>query len=97
MNFKAEVIVHRINNISNAKYIGDPDLADKRKNYAFFVSVPAFMELKHAASEYTGIDCQVALMREIELEVLGFSVFASDGIDGDVIYFAEKYKGLKEV
>ena len=89
MDFKAEIVINRMNNILNTKYEKDPDFSRQRKDWAFFVSVPTFVTLKYKAGEYTSTG-SIAVMRGIELEVLGCSVFTSDGLEDNDIYFAKK-------
>lgn len=93
MNLKSEyIIINRINNVLNAKYEKDPDFSKQIKDWAFFVSVPMLIKLKREASNYTGLPIPITLMREVELEILGCAVFASDGLGDDTIYFGKILK-----
>lgn len=95
MDLKSEYIINRINIALNAKYEKDPDFSKQRKDWAFFVSVPMFIELKRDASDYIGLPMPIVLMEQVELEVLGCKVFASDGLKNNDIYFAKKLQ-IKE-
>lgn len=91
MNIKVECAINKINNLLNAKYEKDPDFSKQKKNWAFFVSVPMFIELKREADNFSGLGA-IVLMHEVSLEILGSAVFASDGLEENDIYFAEKFK-----
>jgi len=92
MDLKSEYIINKINQTLNAKYEENPDFSKSRKDWAFFVSVPAFLKLKKDVSKYLGLPMPIVMMREVELEVFGCKVFASDGLDGNGIYFGKILK-----
>ena len=92
MELKSEYIINRMNIALNEKYEKDPDFSKQRKHWAFFVSVPMMIELKRDASNYTGLPIPITLMHEVELEVLGCKVFASDGLVNDTICFGKILK-----
>jgi len=94
MNIKVEYTINKMNNLLNAKYEKNPDFDKQKKNWAFFVSIPLFIKLKRAAGDYTGVGA-IVLIREVSLEIFGSAVFASDSLEENDIYFAEKFK-IKE-
>ena len=89
MSLKCAVIMSKLNLVLNGKYEKDPDFSKKRKDWAFFVSVPMFLELKGAASDFLRLPLPLGKMKEVELEILGCKIFASDGIEADTIYFGK--------
>jgi len=89
MSFESSIIISKLNLVLNAKYEEDPDFSKKRKDWAFFVSIPMFLELKKAASDFLRLPLPLAIMKEVELEILGCKIFTSDGVEADTIYFGK--------
>lgn len=90
MTLEVEIVIDKMNRLLNAKYKKDPDFSKRRKNWAFFVSLPKLIELKREAGNFTGVGVLVALMREVNCEILGCKVFGVDGLEDNDIYFAKK-------
>jgi len=91
MNFKAIDIISRMTDISNKKYLEDPNFSDKRKNWSFFVSKSILRKVKEAGKKQLGISSPV----RDDIEIFGYKVFGVNDLNDDIIYFAEKYK-IKE-
>lgn len=89
MNSGTREIISKINKLLNEKYEKDFWFSEKRKNWAFFVSLPVLIELKREAGDYAGVG-SMTLMREVKPRILGREVFGVDGLDDDTIYFTKK-------